>query len=126
MIVLLFQELVVSIFHGLSPPAHYVSHLPDPPPPRSPSSLPSTPSIPRPALFLLHASRRDMLDFMGGLCHRGLREGAEKLLTDVKGDILQQLQQHAGYRLVLTGHSLGGGEAGVHGPLVAVSEYKGG
>ncbi|CAN0032580.1 unnamed protein product, partial [Hapterophycus canaliculatus] len=46
---------------------------------------------------------------MGGLCHRGLREGAEKLLTDVKGDVLQQLKQHAGYRLVLTGHSLGGG-----------------
>ncbi|CAM9236624.1 unnamed protein product, partial [Scytosiphon promiscuus] len=55
----------------------------------------------------------DSADFMGGVCHRGLREGAERLLADVKGDVLHQLKEHAGYRLVLTGHSLGGGEAGL-------------
>lgn len=54
---------------------------------------------------------------MGGVCHRGLREGAEKLLADVKDDILQQLKQHTGYRLVLTGHSLGGGELVLTRPL---------
>lgn len=32
------------------------------------------------------------------------------LLADAKGDVLQQLGQHKGYRLVVTGHSLGGGE----------------
>lgn len=49
-------------------------------------------------------------DFMGGSCHRGLRQGAEMLLADSKEDVLHQLKQHKGYRLVVTGHSLGGGE----------------
>lgn len=49
-------------------------------------------------------------DFMGGSCHRGLRQGAEMLLADAKEDVLDQLSQHKGYRLVVTGHSLGGGK----------------
>lgn len=32
------------------------------------------------------------------------------LLAHAKGDVLQQLAEHEGYRLVVTGHSLGGGE----------------
>lgn len=32
------------------------------------------------------------------------------LLADSKEDVLDQLRQHKGYRLVVTGHSLGGGE----------------
>ncbi|CAM9246385.1 unnamed protein product [Ectocarpus fasciculatus] len=51
----------------------------------------------------------DSTDFMGGSCHRGLRQGAEMLLADAKSDVLQQLNRHRGYRLVVTGHSLGGG-----------------
>lgn len=31
------------------------------------------------------------------------------LLADAKSDVLQQLNRHRGYRLVVTGHSLGGG-----------------
>ncbi|CAN0130781.1 unnamed protein product, partial [Ectocarpus sp. 4 AP-2014] len=51
----------------------------------------------------------DSADFMGGSCHRGLRQGAEMLLADAKSDVRHQLNQHKGYRLVVTGHSLGGG-----------------
>ncbi|CAN0492613.1 unnamed protein product, partial [Laminaria digitata] len=51
----------------------------------------------------------DSADFMGGSCHRGLRRSAETLLEDVRGDLLRHLDQHKGYRLVLCGHSLGGG-----------------
>eukprot|EP00903_Cladosiphon_okamuranus_P010309 g9756.t1 len=51
----------------------------------------------------------DSADFMGGSCHRGLRQGAEMLLADAKEDVLDQLRKHEGYRLVVTGHSLGGG-----------------
>lgn len=58
----------------------------------------------------LHPACLPLVDFMGGSCHRGLCQGAEMLLADAKGDILQQLAQHKGYRLVVTGHSLGGGE----------------
>ncbi|CAN0502274.1 unnamed protein product, partial [Ectocarpus sp. 8 AP-2014] len=55
----------------------------------------------------------DSADFMGGSCHRGLRQGAEMLLADAKSDVLQQLNRHRGYRLVVTGHSLGGGASRV-------------
>lgn len=48
-------------------------------------------------------------EFMGGSCHRGLRQGAEYLLEDAKDDLVKALSQNAGYRLVLCGHSLGGG-----------------
>ena len=48
-------------------------------------------------------------DFMGGSCHRGLRRSAETLLEDARDDLLRHLEQHKGYRLVLCGHSLGGG-----------------
>ncbi|CAM9635858.1 unnamed protein product [Pylaiella littoralis] len=51
----------------------------------------------------------DSADFMGGSCHRGLCQGAKMLLAHAKGDVLQQLAEHEGYRLVVTGHSLGGG-----------------
>eukprot|EP00752_Nemacystus_decipiens_P010109 g9010.t1 len=51
----------------------------------------------------------DSADFIGGSCHRGLRQGAEMLLADSKEDVLKQLRKHTGYRLVVTGHSLGGG-----------------
>lgn len=46
---------------------------------------------------------------MGGSCHRGLRHGAEFLLEDAKDDLLRALKRNKGYRLVLCGHSLGGG-----------------
>lgn len=46
---------------------------------------------------------------MGGSCHRGLRQGAEYLLEDAKDDLVKALSQNIGYRLVLCGHSLGGG-----------------
>lgn len=48
-------------------------------------------------------------EFMGGACHRGLRQSAETLLEDVQDDLLKQLARNKGYRLVLCGHSLGGG-----------------
>lgn len=49
---------------------------------------------------------------MGGSCHRGLRQGAEFLLEDAKDDLVKTLSENAGYRLVLCGHSLGGGARG--------------
>ncbi|CAM9393825.1 unnamed protein product [Choristocarpus tenellus] len=51
----------------------------------------------------------DSADFLGGKGHRGLCQSAAMLLTDVKDDLLEQLKQHKGFRLVICGHSLGAG-----------------
>lgn len=52
-------------------------------------------------------------EFMGGACHRGLQRGAELLLQDAKEVVVDALKRHEGYRLVICGHSLGGGEFGL-------------
>merc|ERR1740128_811934 len=85
--------------------------------------------FPRFALFLHHATKSvvlavrgtgsfkdvvadamaDEVPFLGGWAHRGIVDGARRILDRAGQQIAETLRNHPGYRLMLTGHSLGGG-----------------
>ena len=53
----------------------------------------------------------DAKPFLNGFAHRGILNGAEKVMTEIKGELNEAMKQHPGYKLVITGHSLGAGTA---------------
>ena len=50
-------------------------------------------------------------DFCGGQAHSGMADMAQAVWSRAINTVQQQLQQHPGYKVVLTGHSLGAGVA---------------
>ena len=50
-------------------------------------------------------------DFLGGKAHRGMAIAAMKILDEIKAQLQVALETYPGYKLFLTGHSLGGGVA---------------
>ncbi|CAM9126136.1 unnamed protein product [Chrysoparadoxa australica] len=53
----------------------------------------------------------DTVDFLGGKAHKGIAQSAAILWSECGDQVKEELLQHPGYRLVITGHSLGGGTA---------------
>jgi len=51
----------------------------------------------------------DEVPFLGGWAHRGIVDGARRILDRAGQQIADALREHHGYQLMLTGHSLGGG-----------------
>eukprot|EP00752_Nemacystus_decipiens_P015850 g14160.t1 len=51
------------------------------------------------------------VDFAGGKAHQGISQSALRVWKAVKAQVEKQLREHEGYKLVLTGHSLGAGTA---------------
>ena len=49
--------------------------------------------------------------FLDGFAHRGILQGGQRILEESGSILKQALQEHPGYRLVVTGHSLGAGTA---------------
>eukprot|EP00116_Pleurobrachia_bachei_P003945 sb/3464207/ len=50
-------------------------------------------------------------EFLGGFAHHGISASAVAIFRETKGILERLLEEHNGYRLVITGHSLGGGTA---------------
>ena len=50
-------------------------------------------------------------DFLGGKAHEGMAKAAMKILDEIKAQLQLALKTYPGYKLYLTGHSLGGGVA---------------
>ena len=48
-------------------------------------------------------------DFLGGKAHKGMMEGALEILEYIKETLKSALENNPGYKLFITGHSLGGG-----------------
>lgn len=48
-------------------------------------------------------------DFLGGKAHKGMAEATLQILDVIKETLRNALNDHPGYRLFITGHSLGGG-----------------
>ena len=53
----------------------------------------------------------DEVPFLDGFAHKGILVGAQRIITKVQNQIVSTLTEHAGYQLVVTGHSLGAGAA---------------
>ena len=60
---------------------------------------------------VLRDMKCDEKEFLNGFAHRGILNGAEKIMKQIKGELNEALKQHSGYKLVITGHSLGAGTA---------------
>ena len=50
-------------------------------------------------------------DFLGAKAHEGMSKAAMKILNRIKGQLKEYLEIYPDYKLLLTGHSLGGGVA---------------
>ena len=48
-----------------------------------------------------------------GKVHKGIMQGAVNIGESVKPHVLRLMQEHPGFKLVITGHSLGGGSTGL-------------
>lgn len=48
-----------------------------------------------------------------GKVHKGIMQGAINIAQSVKPHVLRLMDENPGYRLVITGHSLGGGSTGL-------------
>jgi hypothetical protein len=57
-------------------------------------------------------------DGLAGMAHGGMLEAARRLLDELRADIQAALRDHPGFKLVLCGHSLGGGLATLVAALV--------
>jgi len=53
----------------------------------------------------------DEVSFLDGFAHKGILVGAQRIISKVREQIWLGLTEHSGYKLVITGHSLGAGTA---------------
>ena len=49
--------------------------------------------------------------FAGGFAHKGILEGGQRIISLIKETLLKALADNPGYKVTLTGHSLGAGTA---------------
>ena len=50
-------------------------------------------------------------EFLDGFAHRGMLRGAKRIMAESLTKLQSAIDEHPGYRLVITGHSLGAGTA---------------
>ena len=48
-------------------------------------------------------------DFLGGKAHQGMADATMEILEEIKDTLRTALQKYPGFKLFITGHSLGGG-----------------
>ena len=53
----------------------------------------------------------DEVPFLAGFAHKGILNGAQRILAKVEDKLKKCLEENPGYRVVVTGHSLGAGTA---------------
>ena len=58
-----------------------------------------------------------------GLVHKGILRAAKSIWDGTRDTIMQALESNPGYKLVVTGHSLGAGTAGMLGLLLFQDSY---
>jgi len=66
----------------------------------------------------------DEVPFLGGFAHRGIVRCADRVIELAGNHITEALKKQPGYRLMLTGHSLGGGVVNILGLMFLEGEAK--
>lgn len=51
----------------------------------------------------------EAIDFLGGKAHQGMADATMEILEEIKDTLRTALKKYPGFKLFITGHSLGGG-----------------